>query len=324
MMGFRIPVLALLAAVSSISGHGAVAAEAHPESALVLPPPKGVVLWPAGARVEQMLILRRDELDRALKDHPEVKGVKRVLVVDYVIPGPPAPPSQILDFYATSLSQPEWKPVFLCGGTEPRIAYKGDCGFVSILPRSRGATVVYTEGDVKPSDVPVVDRAVRAVVEQCEKVPAEAKDHIGVALDLRRQGKTAEAASQLRAVAAQYPSADTAQFYLATVLAEQRQFAEAGRHFRRAIVLSPSNAKFRVAYAEYLIGRGDFGGAQYELGQGAALDPGASGAQEGYLCLGAALERQGRKPEAIDAYRNALTLSPGYKPACDALDRLAK
>ena len=129
----------------------------------------------------------------------------------------------------------------------------------------------------------------------------------------------------------------------------------AGQHFRRAIGITPLNTFFRVDYAEFLSDHGDLENAQYELEQAASIDPWATSLQssiggmferkgmfkeaeiryrraielsgispQAYIDLGRVLEAQGKKDEAINAYKDALKLKSDYTPAQEAVKRLEK
>jgi tetratricopeptide (TPR) repeat protein len=317
--------------------------------------PPGLPLWPPGARVVQGFELTGEELKPILEAEPGLAGVRSIRVIDYVLPGPPAPPDKILEFYAQALREPAWHAFFQKGGPDAKAAYRGPAGFISVLARPRGATVTHIEGEIELSDMPTLERVVREAVARRERVPLEARDKVDAALRLRQAGKIEEAVAELRTVVAAYPMADIAHFSLAKLLAEQRRFEEAGQHFRRAISLSPLNSVFRGEYAQFLADRGDLENAQYELQQATTIDPwspplyvalghllekkGAlpeaeqcysrlvelvGNSPEAYIDLGRVLENEGKKKQALAAYRDALKLKSDFLPAQEGIRRLEK
>lgn len=320
------------------------------------PPPGGPMLWPAGAKVEQIFELRGDELERTLQDYEGLKGVRAMRVVDYTVPGPPAPPQDILDFYARTLREPAWRSFFKSSKGGPdvaAVAYRGPGGFISVLARPRGATVTHIEGEIELSDLPTLERVVREAVARRERVPLQARDRVQAAVRLAGEGRTDEALAELRSVISDYPMADAAYFNLAKLLVEKGQIDEAGDRFRDAIALAPLNAAFRAEYARYLSVRGDTTNAEYELSQAATIDPWSAPLQidlgrlmetngalqdaekhyrraielvgnspELYFDLGRVIEKQGRRKDALAAYKNALKLKSDYAPARDAVRRL--
>lgn len=243
---------------------------------LVLPSQEGVALWPGGAMIQQMFVICGDELKDIAKCEPELKGIKCITYVDYIIPGPPAPPEKILEFYAGTLIEPDWRPVLLVGGQHPKGVYQGPKTIISVAARPRGASVIGICGKIGACSLPAVERVVRAVLARRANVPAEILDQVNAAIELQMTGKATEAVALMRCVVASCPSASAAHYYLGVFLSDQGKLDEAGQQFRQAISLAPLNTAYRVRYAQFLCARGDIANAQYELNQVAAINPQAA------------------------------------------------
>ena len=337
------------------AGPGSLSPDGPPLQPVGPPPPHAVALWPPEARIEQLIELHDEELRQMLRPYPGLGTVRSVRIADYSLPGPPAPPEGVLEFYSRTLREPAWHLFFrnVGGPGTARAAYRGPGGFISVLARPGGAIVTHIEGEVELSAVPTLERAIRETVAGREHTPMEARDKVEAALRLRREGKTEEAAAGLRAVIAKFPMADIAHFNLARLLAERGQFEEAGQHFRRAVSLAPLNTVFRADYARFLADRGDLENARYELEQSVTIDPWSpqphaalgrlfenggllkeaekyyrrvvelvGNSPEAYVDLGRVLEKQGRKKDALAAYQDALKLKSNFPPAREAVRRL--
>lgn len=329
---------------------------ALPSSGQMPPPQPGLVLWPPGVRMEQMFELRGDELEQTLSPYDMLSGVRSIRVIDYTMPGPPAPPDRILEFYASALREPAWHQFFQSSRAASElasVAYRGPQGFISVLARPRGATVTHIEGEIDLADIPTLEKVVREAVARRDQAPIEARNRVEAAVQLRQAGKNEEAAAELRAILTDYPNVHTAHFILAQILVERNRFDEAGQEFRCAIGIAPLDSICRAEYALFLQKRGDKTNARYELEQAATIDPWTAplqlmlahfledegqlrGAEEHYrravqlvgnspemyMDLGRVLEKQGRKREAREVYRDALKLRSNFQPARDAIRRL--
>lgn len=265
-----IPLLASMAAISTVLLAGMPAVSAS-ESVLVLPPVQGVVLWPAGARIVQMFDIQGCDLTQIAKSTPGLDKVRRIKVVDYVIPGPPAPPDKILEFYAGTLIQPDWLLFSARGGPSPRASYKCSNAIVSVIARPRGAMVIEIDGKMDTSNLPAVDCVVRNIMACREQIPTELMSRLNSAIDLQQAGRIGEAIACLRSIICDCPKVAAAHYYLAVSLVDQCKYDEAGQQFREAIVLAPLNTVFRVRYGAFLVSRGDIENGQYELTQAAAI-----------------------------------------------------
>ncbi len=322
----------------------------------VIRPPQDVVLWPAGARIQQMFELQGNDLAQVVRNHQELQKVHSIIIADYVIPGPPALPSSILEFYTLTLYPPEWTPFFQSTkiSTESAsIAFKGKNGFISVLARPTGATVTYIKGQIELSAVPLLERVVREAIASKGREPVEARERVDAALQLRAEGKVQDAIKCLQGVIRDYPNSPTAHINLAMIYREQRNYEAAGEHFRRAIGIAPFNAGFRGEYALMLMERGDLERAQYELEQAVTMDPWSTSLQtslgkvfeargkfreaeihyrrvvemtgnspEALVDLGRALEKQGKRKEALQSYREALKINKNFSPAQEGISRL--
>jgi tetratricopeptide (TPR) repeat protein len=101
---------------------------------------------------------------------------------------------------------------------------------------------------------------------------------------------------------------------------QQRRFAEAVEHVRRAVAVSPASTRARLLLLSILIDTGDWTGAEAAARDLLALEPGNGDALEG---LAFALFRQDRNREAAEALREALAARPS-ESARGMLERIEK
>lgn len=327
-----------------------------PSGLTITPPAKGLVLWPAGAQVQQLLQLSGKDLHALLTNYPTLCKVNQIVIADYAIPGPAAPASGVLDFYLGTLRPPAWKPFYQsakCDSTTASIAFKGKKGYISVLARPSSATVTYVSGDIELCMIPLLEQVLRAALCAQEAEPVAALDRIEAACMVALEGKTEQAIGQLKAVLIDYPMSPTAHYQIGKLLLAQQKTEEASQSLRRAISLAPSNPVFRIDYAQLLADSGDRERAQYELEQAVAFNPSSvqvhqalghvldemgklkeseasyrkaialgGGSAEAYVNLGKVLEKLGQKNDALDAFNQALKLKANYAPAEEAIHKL--
>lgn len=320
------------------------------------PPKTGIVLWPAGARIQQVFELGGNDLAKMLQGQPGLERVRSIFIADYMIPGPPAAPSNILEFYTGTLRAPAWQPFFQNASAGPdsaSIAFKGPKGYISVLARPNGATVTFVEGNIDISAIPLMERVLREALSSNDRGPMDARDKVDAALQMRQAGRIDDATRLLQRIVTDYPQSAIAHFELAKLLAEQRDYNQSGEHFRRAIGLLPLDVMFRAGYAQFLMDLGDFENAQHELEQAATMDPWSPQLQsalgrvlEGremfaeaearfrkaielagnvldfYMDLGRVMEKEGKQKEALTIYKDTLKLKSDFPPAVDAIHRL--
>lgn len=99
---------------------------------------------------------------------------------------------------------------------------------------------------------------------------------------------------------------------LGDLLAEQRSWSEAERHFQRSLALNPSGEYARIRYAMLLSGRGRVEEAVEQIRQASALNP-RSSVLGGYT--GATLHYAHRFEEAAQMYERVLRLDSQYSAA---------
>ena len=120
-------------------------------------------------------------------------------------------------------------------------------------------------------------------------------------------GSLDAAASGYEAVIRLEPQHHEALHLLGVVRMQQGDPAEASRLIRRAIRLSPSDARAHSNLASALIAASRFDEAIEAARRATDLAPGSADA---WGNLGTALSRRSRYPEAVEAYRTALQLQP--------------
>jgi arylsulfatase A-like enzyme/Tfp pilus assembly protein PilF len=133
---------------------------------------------------------------------------------------------------------------------------------------------------------------------------------------LAEAGQPAKAIALLKDTAGSDPDALVA---LGNAYVMAGQFADGAATFRKLIAADPSNA---LAYENLGMAQfqaKDVKGAEASLRRAIELDGGLGGA---YTALGVVLATTGRTPEAIDAWKRALTLDPSDQNAADNLKRV--
>jgi predicted O-linked N-acetylglucosamine transferase (SPINDLY family) len=128
-----------------------------------------------------------------------------------------------------------------------------------------------------------------------------------------RRGQHGAARELLARIAAASPAHPAALFLLGVVDAEMADFASAVAHIDRAFAAAPAQAAAnRLVFANILLDAGLPARAEAETRQALQDAPGAADASN---LLGAALYRQGRVQEALEAYSAAAGANPAYAPA---------
>lgn len=108
---------------------------------------------------------------------------------------------------------------------------------------------------------------------------------------------------------------------LGNLYEQLNQFAEAERVFGQAVRFDGDNAMAHKNMGDFYLRRGQFIPATQYLQQAAALDPNN---HHIFFNLGYALAEQRKYPEAINAYRQVLLLSPADEEARERLAQLQK
>lgn len=121
-----------------------------------------------------------------------------------------------------------------------------------------------------------------------------------------------------RHAAAVYPSA-TAHYNLGGIMVRRGEFAEAERHYRRALEFRPRNADVHINLGGALLRQGQLPEAIEHFRQALAINPKEASAHNN---LGYALSQQGRFAEAAHHLREALRLRPDYPDARGNLERI--
>jgi tetratricopeptide (TPR) repeat protein len=104
---------------------------------------------------------------------------------------------------------------------------------------------------------------------------------------------------------------------LGIILVEQKRLEEAEAHFARALSLAPTFPRARANWGNLLLARGQTELALEQLTIAARAEPAMQDLQHH---IGVALERLGRRREAIAAYRAELDRDPDH---ADSLERVA-
>lgn len=172
-------------------------------------------------------------------------------------------------------------------------------------------------------------------------IPAAAERHYRQGLMNQRDGDLRAAALEYRAAIQEYPDYFDARYRLASLLLDQKGYAEAIAQLRQAALLKPDNADVRndlgfaykkngdakAAEAEYreairinpklasaysnlgnlLYARRDYTGAIQEYRAALKLQPGNA---DIHMNLGTVLDVTGRSEEAINSYKEAIKLQP--------------
>jgi len=106
---------------------------------------------------------------------------------------------------------------------------------------------------------------------------------------------------------------------LAAIAFEQQDYRKAAQMYRALVEQEPDDAALRASFAGALGALGRYEEAIVQLDRSLAID---SLNPEGHHNRGAALERLGRRDEAIASYREAVRYRGDYEPSLRALDRL--
>jgi Flp pilus assembly protein TadD len=106
---------------------------------------------------------------------------------------------------------------------------------------------------------------------------------------------------------------------LAAIAFENRDYRKAAAMYQALVQQEPEDAALRASFAGTLGALGRYEEALAQLDRSLALDPLNP---EGHHNRGAALERLGRRDEAIAAYREAVRYRGDYEPSLAALARL--
>ncbi len=96
--------------------------------------------------------------------------------------------------------------------------------------------------------------------------------------------------------------------------------ADAERDFQEAIRLAPQADKPRINYGLLLEQEGRFKEAASQFAEGVKLVP----SNLGYLYLGQALQQTNQLPEALNAYRQALRITPGMADAQNGINSIQR
>lgn len=133
-----------------------------------------------------------------------------------------------------------------------------------------------------------------------------------------RADRAAEACQAFQSAIAAQPLDAKSRFLLGTCLQAQGRYDEAIAIYRQALALDPADAAIAANLGRLLIGVSDRE-AEAHLRAAAALDPKFTFAA---YFLAEVLERQGKAPEAIAAYRRARELDPYDAHTAAALGHL--
>lgn len=170
-------------------------------------------------------------------------------------------------------------------------------------------------------DVGTAERHFRDAVDKKSNYP-EAHNNLGVLL--ANSGRGAEAIREFEAAAADvvYQTPEIAYYNLGEEYRRQKELEKAEAAYRRAIALNDRYAPAWRSLAMLLAGRSKDDAAAEVLVRCLTLVPDYA---PGWLDLGAAYARLGKRREAVEAYRNVLgnTEDPALrKTAGDAISRL--
>lgn len=106
---------------------------------------------------------------------------------------------------------------------------------------------------------------------------------------------------------------------LAAIAFENRDYRKAAQMYQALVQQEPEDAALRASFAGALGALGRYDEAIAQLDRSLAIDPLNP---EGHHNRGAALERLGRRDEAVAAYREAVRYRGDYAPSLAALARL--
>jgi tetratricopeptide (TPR) repeat protein len=155
--------------------------------------------------------------------------------------------------------------------------------------------------------------------EALRRDPSLAKARLGLAEELRKAHRTAEAAAEYDAYLALEPNNAAAHLGAGRNLLEHGDQAAASRHLDRAIELDPKNAEPHIELANAASRRGDWAATLTSIDRAIALDPHDIGARH---LRGLALSRLGRGDEAKAEQATATRLRADLKRLNEARTRL--
>ncbi|HYP25699.1 MAG TPA: tetratricopeptide repeat protein [Blastocatellia bacterium] len=187
------------------------------------------------------------------------------------------------------------------------------------------------QGDVKQAAVAAFEQgqnaqergdsntAIRYYTQAITSDPALFQAYYQRAVALISLNRDAEAESDLRKVIELDPSFARAHRALGQILSDRGQTADAVKAFRRAVELDPKLTRVRIFYASALLKGGDAAAASEQLK--AAIEMGEADAFT-HALLGVALDRMGRRDEALAEFGRALALDPNNATAREGRGRL--
>ncbi|MHB0976197.1 MAG: tetratricopeptide repeat protein [Candidatus Aquicultorales bacterium] len=114
-------------------------------------------------------------------------------------------------------------------------------------------------------------------------------------------------------------SLEMAYYYAGTLWFKKNHYDKALDYLKQAASIKTGSSDTYMAIGRILLEKKDFKAAATEFERALAFDPKFPDAHYG---LGIALEKMGRKSEALARYREAVKLSPNFKLAKEAVERL--
>ena len=173
--------------------------------------------------------------------------------------------------------------------------------------------------EIHARDGPEAGRVLEDYREALRRDPDLAPARLGVAEELRKAHRNAEAADVYKAYLALRPDDAAAHLGAGRNLAEQGEGEAAARHLRRAIELNGQNAQAHAELAHLCSRRGDWAAALAHLDRAIAVDPFDVGARHR---RGQVLARLGRAAEAQVEQAAANRLREDLKVLSEARSRL--
>jgi len=170
---------------------------------------------------------------------------------------------------------------------------------VAVISLALGAATVARNGDYA-SEREIWEDTV-------DKMPANPRAHINLAMALTSAGNTAAALSQLDLALQAQPSSPDAHYNRAVLLSKIGRKVEAGAAYRSAIQFYPNHAEALNNYGSLLHEQGDLAGAETHYRRAIAARAGFGGAIEN---LSAVLLEMGRADEALLHAESAVDLDP--------------
>ncbi|MFA4916738.1 MAG: tetratricopeptide repeat protein [Syntrophales bacterium] len=141
--------------------------------------------------------------------------------------------------------------------------------------------------------------------------PQSAAYHFNLGVFYQGEGKLKEAKEEYEKVLSSMPSHVEAHNNLGVVYKDMGKLDMAIAKYSKAITLDPKYKKARYNLATTLYLKGDLDSAASESRLGIVLDPRDS---EGYNILGLIYKKQDKTQEALEMFRKALAIDPGYPP----------